>query len=286
MENIVKNEPTAPAETTVQTAPEPTTVTPLTETTSASVPPTIPTDNEPKKMNIFKRIFCTKKGWIGVIVVGVAAVMSVFGLTHFKKPNNYQVALGNVAEARYYMKSATVDDTARVQLYSGTREDPYKQDGIANTNKAFTVVSVEPINEQIAKMVEIPAEVTVDNVVTPITLTKNPYGSNFAADLGKLVANTSTVSVSLKIDDATPVVFELTNVMPETAITWEKALEIATAEMNAQIDTTKGLETYVKVLCDKQTVNTPYWYVTFATEDGKTLFVIIDPTGKIVGKSK
>jgi hypothetical protein len=211
--------------------------------------------------------------------------LSVFGLLHFKKPNNYQVALGNIAEARYYMKAAD-SEAARVQLYSGTREDPYKRDGVANTNKAFTVVSVEPVSEQIARMVEIPAEVTIDGAVTQITLIKNPYGSNFAADLEKLVANTSAVSVALKIDDTAPLTFELTDVMPEGAISWERALEIATAAIDSQIDTTKGLETYVKVVCDKQTVNTPYWHITFASQDGKTLFVIIDANGKVVGKSK
>ncbi|MDR1917603.1 MAG: hypothetical protein LBQ05_01310 [Christensenellaceae bacterium] len=281
MENIVKKESKAEQETAMQVAAEQS-APPI---GANAVLPVIPTTDMPKKRNLLKRIFGTKKGWVGVIVVGLAAILSVVGLLHFKKQSNYQVALGNIAEARYYMKAAD-SEIAKVQLYSGTREDPYQQDGIAHTNKAFTVVSVEPINEEIAKMVEIPAEITIDNVVTPITLTKNPYGNNFAVDLERLVENTSVVSVSLKIDDANPINFELTNVMPENAITWEQALEIATDAIDDQIDTTKSLETYVKVICDKQTVNTPYWYVTFASEGDKTLFVIIDANGKVVGKSK
>jgi hypothetical protein len=239
-----------------------------------------------EKKNWLKWLFTTKKGIIGVVTVLLAAGITCYGLLSFgKKPDDYKIALNNIAEARYYMKSAADNDIAKVQLYSGTREDPYVQDGIANTNKAFTVVFVDPISEQIAKMAEIPAEITVDGVTTPITLTKNPYGSNFATDLGKLVEPTSAVSVSLKIDDTNPATFELGNVMPEGSISWEKALEIATAELKGQIDTTKRLESYIKIICDKQTVNTPYWYVSFVTEDGKTFFAVIDPTGKIVGKS-
>lgn len=247
---------------------------------------TEPDAEVPKKLNFLKRVFCTKKGLVGVVIVALAAVMSVVGLMHFRKTNNYKTALGNVAEARYYMKTAEMPEIARVQLYSGTREDPYKVDGIANPGKAFTVVSVEPINDTIAKMVELPAEITIDGAVTPITLTKNPYGTNFAADLEKLVESSAAISVSLKIDDATPVVFELVNAMPPTAISWERALEIATDEVNDKIDTTKSLETYIKVLCDNKTVNTPYWYVTFVTEDGQTFFVVIDANGKVAGQSK
>ena len=219
-------------------------------------------------------------------VVVVAGIMCVVGALHFRKNDNYKSALSNVAEARYYMKSAETDGVARIQLYSGTREEPYKVDGIAHPNKAFTVVSVEPTDNTIARMAEVPAEITIDGVMTPITLTKNPYGTNFATDLGRLVEPTSAVSITLKIDDTTPIVFELQNVMPETAIGWERALEIATASVKDKIDTGNGFETYVKVLCDKQTVNTPYWYVTFVTADGQTVFVIIDATGKVVGKSK
>jgi hypothetical protein len=240
----------------------------------------------PKKRNLLKRIFCTKKGLLGVVVVVLACVMSVVGIIHFRKEDNYKTALGNVAEARYYMKSAEVPEVARVQMYSGTREDPYKADGIANPNKAFTVVSVEPINDTVAKMVELPAEITIDGAVTPITLIKNPYGTNFAADLERLVESTAAVSVSLKIDDTAPVVFELANTMPPNAISWERALEIAADTVNDKIDTTKSLETYIKVICDNKTVNTPYWYVTFVTEDGQTLFVIIDANGKVAGQSK
>jgi hypothetical protein len=84
--------------------------------------------------------------------------------------------------------------------------------------------------------------------------------------------------------EATQIEYALTPAMPENAISWETALSLATKELNTQILDTEQLETYVKVLCDKQSANSPFWSVNFATAKGETFFCILDPNGNIIGK--
>jgi hypothetical protein len=236
--------------------------------------------------NTLKKIFRTKKGLIGTGIVILAGVLVWLGLTSFKRPDTYQLALDNVAEARFYMKNADDDIIGKVQLYSGVREEDYKQDGIATPTKAFTVISVDPKDNKTILGGTIIAEITVDNdQPQTITLEKNPYGTNYAADLGKTIESTSMVKIAFKSGEETVTTVNLSNPMPDDAISWEKALEIAAKELTEQISTDKRIESYVKILCDN-TTNTPYWFVSFAAEDGRNFFVVVSPDGRIIGKSE
>jgi hypothetical protein len=228
----------------------------------------------------------SKKFYIGFGVVLAAGVLALIGILKYKRPDTYQIALDNIAEARFYLKSAAENPIARVQFYSGMREDPYEQNGIANTTKAFTVVSVEPKDEMLGRGNSIPAEITVDDITTPITLTKNPYGSNFACDLEKLIDSKAEVKLTIKADEQNPQTLRLEAVLPENAITWEQALEIATKELGTQITDSENLETYIKIICDKQSANLPFWYISFANDKAETFFIVIAMDGHIVGKSK
>jgi hypothetical protein len=231
-------------------------------------------------------VFTTKRGLITLTALVVCGMLAWYGVKKFARPNTYQLALDNVAEARFYMKTAETNPIASVQFYSGMREDPYEQNGIANTTKAFAVISVDPVDDKVGLLKEIPAEIIINGTATPITLTKNPYGSNFAADLEKLVDVNSTVQLTLKYDTGNPATFDLQNIMGNGAIGWEKALEIATGTLPETIMKAKNVETYVKIVCDKTTVNMPFWYVSFVTDTKETFFVIVAPDGKIVGKTE
>ena len=87
----------------------------------------------------WKKIF-NKKLWIGLGVVAIAAIISIIGIVNFKRDDTYQMALENIAEARFYLKTAGTDNPiGNVQLYSGIRENDYQADGIATPTVAFTV---------------------------------------------------------------------------------------------------------------------------------------------------
>ncbi|MDR0383728.1 MAG: hypothetical protein LBH47_00170 [Christensenellaceae bacterium] len=229
--------------------------------------------------------FNKKKFFISLVAILGAGALTWYGLTKYKRPDSYQIALDNLAEARFYLKTAS-NEIASIQFYSGMREETYKMDGVATTTKPYAVVSIEPTNEVLASKTEIAGTITINAVPEEIILIKNPYGTNFAIDLEKLIEDTSDIQLSLKIDPETTIDYELTNAMPEGSITWEKALETATKELEKKIIDTQKLEAYIKVLCDKASADSPFWYVTFATTSGETFFVVIDPNGNIIGKTE
>lgn len=236
----------------------------------------------------FKKKFFTKKALIGTAVVAVAAVLVIVGLVTWKRPDTYQLALDNIAEARFYLKTAATDNPiGTVQLYSGIREEDFQADGIATASKAFTVLSVEPKDQKVVFNGCITAEIKI-NDEAPVTavLEKNPYGNNYAIDLERALAENATVQITFKAGTETVGVTELSNVMPADAIKWETALEIASKEMSGVITADTRAETSTKILCDNTTVNTPYWFVSFVTEAGNRYFVVIAPDGKVIGTSE
>ena len=46
------------------------------------------------------------------------------------------------------------------------------------------------------------------------------------------------------------------------------------------------MESSTKILCDSTTVNTPYWFVSFVTENGNRYFVVVSHDGKVLGTSE
>ena len=234
-----------------------------------------------------KKIF-TKKFWIATAIVVVAAVVTIVGLVNLNRGNTYQMALENIAEARFYLKTAGTDNPiGNVQLYSGIRESDFQADGIATETVAFTVLSVEPNNDNIVYNGCITTLIKI-NDQEPITLIleKNPYGNNYAGDLESALDVTADVSVTFQAGGATIGSVTLTNVMPEESVTWETALEIACQALDSVLTTNTRMESSTKILCDNSTVNTPYWFVSFVTESGNRYFVVVSHDGKVIGTSE
>lgn len=235
-----------------------------------------------------KQAIRSKKFWVGTTIVVAALVLTIVALINYPRTTTYQMALDNIAEARFYLKTAAADNPlGNVQLYSGIRESDYQADGIATPSQAFTVLSIEPKDQKLVFNGCITTEVAI-NDAAPITvvLEKNPYGNNYAADLEQALDENAVVKITGKAGDATVGSVELTNVMPAEAIGWETALEIACQELKDQITTDTRVETTTKILCDSTTVNTPYWFVSFITETGDRYFVVVDTAGKVVGTSE
>lgn len=237
-------------------------------------------------MNL-KKIF-TKKFWIASSIVVLALVITIIGLVNFKRGNTYQMALENIAEARFYLKTAGTDNPiGNVQLYSGIRETDFQADGIATATVAFTVLSVEPTNDKIVYNGCITTLIKInDQEPVKLVLEKNPYGNNYAGDLENALDQNANVSVTFQANGETIGSVTLTDVMPETAIKWETALEIACQALNGVLSTDIRMESSTKILCDNSTVNTPYWFVSFVTENGNRYFVVVSHDGKVIGTSE
>ncbi|MCQ2382052.1 MAG: hypothetical protein MJ054_01985 [Clostridia bacterium] len=234
-----------------------------------------------------KKIF-NKKFWIASSIVLVALIVTIIGVINFKRSDTYQMALENIAEARFYLKTANNDNPiGNIQLYSGIRESDFNADGIATATVPFTVLSVEPSNDKIIYNGCITTLIKIDNQ-EPITLIleKNPYGNNYAGDLENSLDVNVNVNITFQANGETIGSVDLANVMPAEAITWETALEIACQAMNKVLSTDTRMETSTKILCDNTTVNTPYWFVSFVTENGNRYFVVISHDGKIIGTSE
>ncbi len=232
--------------------------------------------------------FLNKKFWVATAIIILAAVVTIIGVVNFKRSDTYQMALENIAEARFYLKTAGTDNTiGNVQLYSGIRETEFNADGIATATVPFTVLSVEPTNEKIVYNGCITTLIKIDDQA-PVTLVleKNPYGNNYAGDLECALDVNANVNVTFQANGETIGNVTLQNVMPEESITWETALEIACQTLNDVITTDTRMESSTKILCDNSTVNTPYWFVSFVTENGDRYFVVVSHDGKVIGTSE
>lgn len=232
--------------------------------------------------------FFNKKTWLGIGIVTIALIVTIIGVVNFKRGDTYQMALENIAEARFYLKTANTDNPiGNVQLYSGIRETDYQADGIATATVAFTVLSVEPTNDKIVYNGCITTLIKI-NEQEPITLVleKNPYGNNYAGDLESAVDVNANVTITFQANGETIGTVTLSSVMPDEAISWETALEIACQTLGDVITTDTRMESSTKILCDNSTVNTPYWFVSFVTEDGNRYFVVISHDGKVIGTSE
>ena len=147
-----------------------------------------------------KKLF-NKKFWVAASIIAVALLVTIVGIVNFKRSDTYQMALENIAEARFYLKTSGTDNTVgNVQLYSGIRETEYNADGIATATVPFTVLSVEPSNDKIVYNGCITTLIKI-NDQEPITLVleKNPYGNNYAGDLENTLDVNAGLESSLRL---------------------------------------------------------------------------------------
>ena len=230
-----------------------------------------------------KKLFLNKRFWIAVACVVVLAVGAGIGLSALRKQSYLQFALDNLAEARFYMKQAQ-NDSVRVQFTSGMREEPYNMDGVANKTTAFAIINVDPKDSSLRDRHELKGTLKIGGELTEVTLDRNPYDKNFAADLGRLVDAASEVSFTLVLGELDQPTFNLTDAMPEGAVTWEQALAVAMEHHVADLKCCKKFEVYVKIINDLTKESGAFWYVQFVhSGDGKTNFCVVAPDGSIVG---
>jgi hypothetical protein len=170
-------------------------------------------------------------------------------------------------------------DCCKVQFFAGMREEPYIVNGISEKKLAFGIINLDPGKRLVGD--EITGTLQIDEETIPVTLERNPHGGNFAMDIERLVDVTQNLILTLPIGEEIKV-FNLVNTMPEEAINWERALEIAVDTMQAQIRKAGKFECYVKIVESPVKGGGSFWYVRFVPEKGDNFFVVIDATGRVI----
>ena len=220
------------------------------------------------------------KSLIGLTASVAVIVLVVVGITSCNRISLFQLALDNVSEARFYLKQDQTDNI-RVQFSSGMREEVYVRDGISGRTVPFGHVNVEPIGNVFGDAIQLNAVLRINDENLQITLERNQFGRNFGHDIGRLVDVSTTVSLALTVGTQT-IVFNLTNTMTDSCISWERALEIAVEHLSGKIRNTGRFEVYVRIIADLVRGSGSYWFIQFVPQKGEPFFAVISSGGKIV----
>jgi len=215
----------------------------------------------------------------------VVALVLVFVVQGILRNNNlHQLALNNIAEARFYMKQGETANL-RVNFSSGMREEPFIQNGIGERNVAFALINVEPKNTSLSTYTELNGRIRLGEEEIEVTIGRNEFRQqNFALDLERLVERGTSVVLILTLTNDV-LTIPLQDSMPEDAITWERALEIAVENSEEKIRGLGSFETYIKIIADRGH-NAVFWYVQFLNREAQTVFVVISPTGEVIGSTQ
>jgi len=215
------------------------------------------------------------------LLVGAAILVivgAIIGISSCSRRSFLQLALENLSETRMYMKHGEAD-CCRVQFFAGMREEPYIVNGVSEKKVAFGIINLDPGKKIVGN--EIIGTLAIGEETMPVTLEKNPHGANFAMDIERLVEAAQTLVLTLAVNGEAKT-FNLVNAMPDTAITWERALEIAVDEMQPEIRKMGKFECYVKIVESPVKGGGSFWYVRFVPVQGDNFFVVIDATGRVI----
>ena len=231
---------------------------------------------------------CKKKKMItigGVAIIAVAGIvlMTIFGGGASKSLKNQ--AKANISEAHFFMMCES-QETKRVQIYSGIREQNYKVDGIPGATVPFTLINIIPIGPALANASELRGKISINGTESePFILDRNQFGRNFAHDLGKEIEKDAKVIFTIINTGGVDEVFEnFAMTMPEKSITWSEALGAGVEHFAKKLKAASNFETYVKLTSDPSNVGI-FWQVSFVTDANVRHIIILDPAGATVTSS-
>jgi len=239
------------------------------------------THSRQRKINFRSKKFLL----VAAVVVALLAggIFAIFQMQGTSKNDMYKTALSNVSEARHYMKSATTA-SLDVQFFSGMREEPYSQNGIAGKPTAFAIINVDSKDGALKGLGQIEGTVKIGEEQVPIMLTRNPYDpNNFAADIGRLVDAGKPVEVTLFITNTNHPTLQLVPAFDDKAVSWKDALRVATNKVGGKLKGTKNFEVHVKIINNVAKDSGAFWYIQFITDEGKTYFCVVAPDGSVIG---
>lgn len=203
----------------------------------------------------------------------------------FSGNTTYDHAVKNIAEVHNYKKVAEAGNL-NVEFYTGMREEPYGQNGVAGKTTPFAMINL--LSKEAIAATQIEGVIKIANEQYNFTLLQNRYSPmNYAYDivgnLRKAVTASDEVEVTLFITDKNHPSVTLRDAFDGNAIKWDGALKVA-SELYTEKLKGKKFETYVTIQDVKVANGGAYWLVQFVTEDGTRHSCVVAPDGSVISK--
>jgi len=227
----------------------------------------------------------------------VVAIGGMFFYKNMNRETPYDTALKNVSEAHYFMKTKKTGNT-EVEFSTGVREESYSRDGVSGKTVPFALVNITGNETELKTRAK--ADGTIDGYCTingeqyELTFLPNPYTNPYnkksytcdiADDLKAAVNAGDEIIVTLYANTPAQTSVELETIMGDEAVSWERALKLATDACADKLKDGK-YETYVTVENSRVGNVGGYYYVQFLTADKKVVDCIVAQDGSTIAGVK
>lgn len=176
---------------------------------------------------------------------------------------------------KVYFKGTDVEHpNIRASISVGTRETPYKIDGIHQKTCDFSLISInfnENFDEETIK-----ASITINEESKEIELYYNPINSSYMNDLGYALNDTDTITLIYNDYNIT-----FTNITKDFKVDYKKAIEVASEKLKAEIEPLWNNgnfmgECYLEILTLQEgNFDQLFWYFRVVTQDNQTYKIVI-----------
>ena len=176
---------------------------------------------------------------------------------------------------KVYFKGTDVNHpNIRASISVGTRETPYKIDGIHQKTCDFSLISInfnEIFDEETIK-----ASITINEESKEIELYYNPINSSYMNDLGYALNDTDTITLIYNDYNIT-----FTNITKDFKVDYKKAIEVASEKLKAEIEPLWNNgnfmgECYLEILTLQEgNFDQLFWYFRVVTQDNQTYKIVI-----------
>ena len=176
---------------------------------------------------------------------------------------------------KVYFKGTDVDHpNIRASISVGTRETPYKIDGIHQKTCDFSLISInfnEIFDEETIK-----ASITINEEIKELELYYNPINSSYMNDLGYALNDTDTITLIYNDYNIT-----FTNITKDFKVDYKKAIEVASEKLKAEIEPLWNNgnfmgECYLEILTLQEgNFDQLFWYFRVVTQDKQTYKIVI-----------
>ena len=176
---------------------------------------------------------------------------------------------------KVYFKGTDVEHpNIRASISVGTRETPYKIDGIHQKTCDFSLISIN-FNEIFDKET-IKASITINEEIKELELYYNPINSSYMNDLGYALNDTDTITLIYNDYNIT-----FTNITKDFKVDYKKAIEVASEKLKAEIEPLWNNgnfmgECYLEILTLQEgNFDQLFWYFRVVTQDIQTYKIVI-----------
>lgn len=188
----------------------------------------------------------------------------------------------NLSDSRYGVFDAKNEQISATFIY-GERENPYKPDGISNSNVNFGILTIVFPEKQTESEFEFTLK-TDDKTYTG-KVEKSPFTDEYLADIGSQITANSPIELTLKLPDG-ETKLSLEKRSEDWQINFDKALKIGENALKDEIsDMSKNgrIEYYLKIISNNKTsFGTYFWAFTAISENGEKHTVVFSPSSDII----